>query len=101
MLGLLLSAAVLGLVIVVMEGDGDFPGWGNMLICVLAALIPMVLINSVLPPAGFALGAVAGAFTGGLAVSWRCGMSYQRATIAAGIWLAVEIGLGFLLGSAL
>jgi hypothetical protein len=98
MLGLLLSSAVLGLVIVVMEGDGEFPGWGNMIICVLAAAIPMGVINAFLPPAGFALGAVAGALIGGLAISWRCGMSVQRASIAAGIYLAFEIGLAFLLG---
>jgi hypothetical protein len=97
MIGLLVAAAVLGIVIVVMEGDGEFPGWFNMIICVLAAVIPMGLVNAFLPPAAFVLGAVVGALTGGLAISWRCGMSYQRALIAAGIWLAVEVVLGLLL----
>ena len=101
MLGLLLSAAVLGAVILIMEGDGEFPGWWNMMFCVLAAVIPMSIINALLPPMGMSLGVVAGALTGGLAISWRCGMSYQRAAIAAGIWLVLEIGLQFLLAKAL
>jgi hypothetical protein len=61
----------------------------------------MGIIDAALPrPVGLILGALVGALTGGFAVSWRCGMSYQRASIAAGIWLAVEIGLGLLLERA-
>ncbi|HEV8000498.1 MAG TPA: hypothetical protein VGP63_11515 [Planctomycetaceae bacterium] len=101
MLPLLLSAAILGAVIVIMEGDGEFPGWLNMIFCVLAAVIPMVIINALLPPMGRALGVVAGGLVGGLAISWRCGMSYQRAAIAAGIWLVLQFVLQFLLDKAL
>ena len=36
MLGILLGAAVLGVIITVME-EGDFPGWFPMIMCVLAA----------------------------------------------------------------
>jgi hypothetical protein len=98
MLGILLGAAVLGVVIVVIEGADEFPGWWNLILCVLVAGIPMGLIDALLPrPLGLILGAVVGALAGGLAVSWRCGMSYQRASIAAGIWLAFEIGLGLFL----
>jgi hypothetical protein len=92
-LGILVSA-------VVMEGDSEFPGWGNMIVCVLAALIPMAIVNAFLPSALFAVGALVGAFTGGVAISWRCGMSFKRASIAAGIWLAVEIGLGLAFSAA-
>ena len=98
MLGLFLGAGVLGVVIVVMEGDGEFPGWGNMLICVLATVIPMGIVNAFLPREAFMVGACVGAITGGLAISWRCGMNVQRASIAAASFLVFEIGLRLLLG---
>ena len=36
MLGLLISAAILGVTISILE-EGDFPGWVPMILCVLAA----------------------------------------------------------------
>ncbi len=35
MLGIIIGAAILGIIIAVME-QGEFPGWGAMVICVLA-----------------------------------------------------------------
>ncbi len=95
------GAAVLGLVIVVMEGTDDFPGWGSLILCMLVASIPMAIIAALLPrPWGLIPGAVIGALAGGFAVSWRCGMSYRRASIAVGIWLAFQIGFGLLMDYA-
>ncbi len=84
MLGLLIGAAILGMVIAAME-DGEFPGWWKMIVCVLAAGIPAATINAALPPAAFIVGLLVGAIGAGFAISFFCGMSLQRATIAAGI----------------
>jgi hypothetical protein len=90
---------VLGLIIIVMEGDSEFPGWGNLIICVLATLIPAAIVNALLPPQAFLVGAFVGAITGGLAISWRCGMNVQRASIAAGAYLTFEIVFSLILTS--
>ena len=39
MLGIVLGAGILGIIVSVMEKDG-FPGWGKMILCVLAAMVP-------------------------------------------------------------
>lgn len=102
MLGLLLGAAVMGVIIAMME-EGEFPGWLNMILCVLAASLPAWIINNYIlyTPFGI-LGLVVGAVTGGAAISALCGMSLQRASIAAsiylGIILVVNVALTLLLG---
>ena len=95
MIGLLISAALLGIIIAVLD-DGDFPGWGSMIICVLAASLPAALVTALLPPALFFVGPVVGAVCGGFAISATCGMSVKRSCIAAGIYFAVQLGLAFL-----
>ena len=92
MLGLILGAATLGIIIAVMEQD-EFPGWGKMIICVLAAVIPAVIINALLPPNLFIIGLAVGAVCAGLAISATCGMSMKRASIAAGIYLAIQAAI--------
>jgi hypothetical protein len=96
MLGLVLGAGILGIIIAVMEG-GEFPGWGKMVLCVLAAVIPAAIINALLPPGLFIIGLAVGAGCAGLAISATCGMSVQRASIAAAIYLGVQsaISLAF------
>jgi hypothetical protein len=89
MLGLFIGAAILGSIIAVME-QGDFPGWGKMLICVLAAVVPATVLNMLLPPGMFIIGLAVGAACAGVAISALCGMSLQRSSIAAGIYLAVQ-----------
>lgn len=91
MIGLLIGAAVLGVIIAVMEGDGEFPGWPSMFACVLAATIPAVVLNSFLPPELFLVGLAVGALCAGAAISALCGMSLQRAGIAAAIYLAFQV----------
>ncbi|MCA9066163.1 MAG: hypothetical protein KDA96_24010, partial [Planctomycetaceae bacterium] len=91
MLGILISAGLLGIIIAVME-EGDFPGWGTMTACVFAAILPTGIINAVLPPAWFLVGPVVGAVAGGFTISALCGMSVKRASIAAGIFLTLQIG---------
>jgi hypothetical protein len=63
MFGLVIGAGILGIIIAMME-QGEFPGWGKMIICVLAAGIP---------------------------AAW--GMSVKRAWIAAGICLAIQAAI--------
>jgi hypothetical protein len=79
--------------------EGEFPGWGTMIVCVLAALIPAFLINSMLPESYFIVGLAVGAVLAGLAISALCGMSVKRASIAAGIYLAIQTGISLLLNS--
>lgn len=96
--GLVIGAGILGIIIAVME-EGEFPGWGTMMICVLAAVIPAGIINALLPPGLFIVGLFVGAVCAGFAISATCGMGVKRATIAAGIFLAIEtlISLGLYL----
>ena len=89
MLGLIIGAAILGLIIARMEGD--FPGWGKMIVCVLAAFVPAVILNTVLPPELFLVGLVVGAACAAAAISATCGMSLGRSATAAGIYLAVQV----------
>jgi hypothetical protein len=92
MLGILIGSAILGIIIAVMEQD-EFPGWGKMILCVLAAGIPALIINMLLPPILFFIGLAAGAVCGGIAISALCGMSVKRASIAAGIYLGIQAAI--------
>ncbi|HKB03929.1 MAG TPA: hypothetical protein VKD90_17030 [Gemmataceae bacterium] len=96
MLGLIIGAAFLGIIIAIME-QGDFPGWGPMVLSALAALIPAAIINALLPRELFFIGLAVGAVCAGFVISATCGMSVKRACIAAGIYLAIQtaISLGF------
>ncbi len=96
MLGLIVGAAVMGIIIAVMEED-EFPGWGKMIVCVLAAVIPAAIINKLLPADLFIIGLAAGAACAGIAISALCGMSYKRATIAAGVYLGIQVVLTLIL----
>jgi hypothetical protein len=92
MLGVLLGAGILGIIIAVMEQD-EFPGWGKMILCVLAAAVPALIINLFLPPFLFFIGLAVGAVCAGFAISALCGMSVKRACIAAGIYLAIQTAI--------
>ena len=92
MLGLLFGAAILGIVIAVMERD-EFPGWVNLVLCVLAAGIPALIVNLLLPSFLFFIGLAVGALCGGVAISYLCAMSFKRASIAAGIYLAIQTAI--------
>jgi hypothetical protein len=93
-LGIIIGAAILGIIIAVME-QGEFPGWGKMVICVLAAGIPQLILNSVLPPELFFVGVLAGAVCAMFAIMATCGMGPKRAGIAAGIYFAIQTVIGF------
>jgi hypothetical protein len=95
MLGLVIGAAILGIIIAAME-RGEFPGWGKMILCVLAAAVPAAIINALLPPNLFIVGLAVGAACAGLAIATTCGMSVQRAGIAAAIYLAIQSGISLL-----
>lgn len=92
MLGLIIGAGILGIIIAVME-EGEFPGWGKMIICVLAAVIPAIALNAALPPELFFIGLAVGAVCAAGAIMVTCGMSAKRAAIASGIYLGIQIVL--------
>jgi len=94
MIGLLIGAALLGIIIAVMEQD-EFPGWFQVIGCVVATTLSTALVNAFLPTFLSFIGAIVGAIVGGLAISALCGMSVQRATIAAAIWLVLVTGVSF------
>lgn len=96
MLGILLGAAILGFIIAAME-EGEFPGWGVMIVCVLAALVPAAVINALLPPSLFLVGLAVGAGCAGVAISAMCGMGLKRASIAAAAYLGVQSAISAVL----
>ena len=73
-----------------MMEQGEFPAWWKLIVCVLVAVIPAAIINALLPPGLFIIGLVVGALCAGFAISATCGMSVKRASIAAGIYLAIQ-----------
>ena len=85
MIGLIVGAGILGVIIAVMEQD-EFPGWGKMVLCVLAAAI----INALLPAGLFIIGLAVGAVCAGFAISALTGMSVKRASIAGAIYLSIQ-----------
>jgi hypothetical protein len=89
MLGIIIGAAILGIVIAVMEG-GEFPGWGKMVICVLAAGIPAAILDAALPGELFFVGPLVGACCAMVAIMATCGMSPKRAGIAAGVYFGIQ-----------
>ena len=97
-LGLLFDAAIIGIIIAVME-KSEFPGWGPMLGCVLAIGITTGVVSSLLPGPLSLLGIPAGAVVGAFVISFLCDMSLKRSTIAAGIYLGIRLILGLLLSA--
>jgi hypothetical protein len=100
MIGLLIGAALLGVIIAIME-EGEFPGWGALILCVLAATVPAAIINILLPSYLFVVGLAVGAICAGFAISAACGMTVKRASIAAGIYLALQSGISLVFQSML
>ena len=92
MIGIVIGAATLGIIIAVMEQD-EFPGWGKMILCVLAAGIPGAIVNALLPPELFFIGLLVGGVCGTLAIFLTCGMTLQRAAIAGGIYVALQAAI--------
>jgi hypothetical protein len=91
---LVVAAAILGIVIALME-QAAFPGWGKTIVCVLAAIIPTAVINAFLPAEFFFVGLAVGALCAGLVISAVCGMSVKRAILAAAIYLAIQTVISF------
>jgi hypothetical protein len=94
MVSLIVGAAILGVIIALME-QGEFPGWGSMILCVLAASIPAWIVNALLPDALFIAGLLVGAFCAACAISATCDMTVKRAAIAAGIYLSIQTAISF------
>jgi hypothetical protein len=99
MLGLIIGAAILGIIIAAME-EGEFPGWGPMILCVLAAVIPNLILGAVLPPDLWFVGTLVGALCVAGAIMLTCGMGFKRACIASGIYLVVQVVIGLIFAAA-
>ena len=95
MIGLIIDAAVIGVIIAVMESD-EFPGWGVTILCALAISVSTWLLSMALPGLWALLGIVGGAVVGAFVISALCGMSLKRAGIAASIFLVYRIAISFL-----
>ncbi len=65
-------AAILGVILLIMEGD--IPGWGTLLLCVLAAIIPSSMVNSAVQGFFGLPGAIVGSISAGFAISFLTGM---------------------------
>lgn len=99
MLGLGLSAAILGIIIATMQEDA-FPGWIPMGACVAVASLPLIVLRVAMPEASPALhlaGLIVSALLVTVTISALCEMSVKRAAIAAGIWFGLQIGLSVLI----
>ena len=98
MLCLIVDAAILGVIIAVMESD-EFPDWWRVLICALATAITTNVVTSALLPSigliALLAGCAAGALVGSIVISALCGMSVKRAGIAAAIYLGIQLAASF------
>lgn len=92
MIGIFLGAAILGGIIALMQ-ESDFPGWVEMIICVVAAMVPTAILAAVLPGSVALLAPVGGAVCAAIAISATCGMTIGRAVVAAVLWMVAQIGL--------
>ena len=95
-LNILIDAAILGIVIGVME-RGSFPGWGPMIGCVFVVGITSNVVGMFLPGLLSLLGLVAGAFVGGLLLAWLLGTSVGRGARMAGTYLGIRLALSLTL----
>ncbi len=95
-LGLLIDGAILGLLVIVMEGS-EFPGWGPVIGTVLAIGVGSGLAAHLIPGPNWLIGAVAGTFVAAFFFNWLFNMEPRRSFIAAGVYLAVRTVLGLLL----
>lgn len=96
MLMLILGAAILGIIISVMESR-DFPGWGPMILCVIAAVAPAAIINSTLHKDYHLVGTAVGAVCAAFAIAASCDMSLKRSFTAAFLYFCAQsvLTLGF------
>ncbi|MEZ6057899.1 MAG: hypothetical protein R3C01_14460 [Planctomycetaceae bacterium] len=103
MLGLLINAAVLGLIIAVIEQD-EFPGWFNAGVCGFLASAATVgtalgLTNGVdqVDPSGalmiLGVSTAVGAVVGAIAVWLVCDVQPKNAMIIASIFVAYKVAL--------
>lgn len=94
MVGMIFGAALLMVILTVMEG-GEMPDWWTMFLCVLAISLPASAVSIAVGPDLWFLGPVVGACCGALAISFLWGMAVQRAGVAAGIYLVIQLGISF------
>ncbi len=90
MLGILVDAAILGLIIAVME-RGEWPGWAPGAIVVLMVWATNLVLSFALPEEAWLVGVLASAVVAVGAIAWQFEMSLKRSAIAAGIYLGVKI----------
>ena len=96
---LLFDAALIGLIIALMEQEG-FPGWAPMIGTALLVGLGGVGVDRVFPdltefPRAI-LSSALGAVIGVVLIAWACEMTLRRAAIAMGIFFAVKLCLMFI-----
>lgn len=94
MLGLIVNAAIIGIIIAVME-RGEFPGWGPCLICVAAIWAASIAVALALPDAHWIVGVIVASLAALAAIAWQFEMSMKRSAIAAGIFFAINLVWSF------
>lgn len=90
-MGILISGAILGIIIVLREGE--FPGWGPLCGIALASGAAQGLVGVFIPTPFDVLSAVIGAGVAALLISWLLESPFRRSAVTAGIWFAVLVVL--------
>ena len=95
MFGILIDAAVIGIIVAAMESN-EFPGWLPTIGCAVVIGVSTTLLINVLPGLWALLGIVGGAVIGAGVISAFCGMSVKRAGIVATIYFVYKVAISFL-----
>jgi hypothetical protein len=93
--GLVLDAAIFGVILASMTGE--FPGWGTLIGSVLVVGIVSNLVGALFPWPLSLVGLVAGAAAGATVISWVTEVDFRRAVKAAAVYLGVRLVLTILL----
>ena len=96
MLGLVVSAALLGILLAVREGE--VPDWGPMAGIALASGAARGLVGFFAPTPFDLLGTLAGACVAAGLITWLLETPFRRSLVTVGIWLGILLVLSFLWG---
>ena len=95
LVGLVLDAAIFGVILVSMTGE--FPGWGTLIGSVLLVGVVSNLVGALFPWPFSLVGLVAGAAVGAKVIAWVTEIEFRRAVKAAAVYLGVRLVLTILL----
>jgi hypothetical protein len=95
-IGMLVSAAILGVIVAVREGE--FPGWGPLCGIALASGGTRGLVGVFIPTPFDLLGTVVGAGIALLLIGWLLESPMRRTAVTTAIWFGIMILLSLLWG---